>query len=567
MKLNKDNRFFIFLLIGWTAINLLQAGVTDLFDDEALFWLYGQRPAWGYFEHPPMVGMMIRAGYLLFPSEFGVRLVFVLINSLSVYLVAGMSRVEDRWLFPALVFTSIIAQVGGFIAAPDVALMFYTVLFFLLYRRLLEAPGFWLAVAWGAVMAAMIYSKYNGILVVIFTLFSNFRLIRKPFFWFAAATATVCMLPHILWSFANGHPTILYHLFERSFEQFNALTYLGQYLVGQLAIYGPFTGIFMIWAVVAYRPADEFEKSLKFTAVGFLLFFLAYTMRAKIEPNWTVPALPAMLILSYRYFANRISARKWILRIATVSLVLMLAFRIFLVYDYMGLPRHVVNMSELRGWKEWSLETKRRAAGRPVVFFNSYQRASKYIFYTGEPAYTMEDYAGHRTQFWYWDGIEKSLQGKDVMVVDFVKWRWLPAKKAYFTSNRIITYYGDWPDFRSHYKLELKFKMDKFRFPANANITLPVSIVNPYPDTVRFGENPMMPAWIVYHIHYRNHFIAEMVPSTDITKLVIPGGMVKDTSVRFITPSAPGNYYFWVSIGEGPLPPPRNMNVQAMEIY
>jgi hypothetical protein len=38
---------------AWLLINLIQAGSTELFDDEAYYWIYSRYPDWGYFDHPP----------------------------------------------------------------------------------------------------------------------------------------------------------------------------------------------------------------------------------------------------------------------------------------------------------------------------------------------------------------------------------------------------------------------------------------------------------------------------------------------------------------------------------
>ena len=559
-------KLLLYILIGWMVINFIQAALTGLFDDEALFWMYGQKPAWGYYEHPPMVGILIRAGYTLFHNEFGVRFFFVIINTLSFYLLARLAGVKDPIFFGALAFTSLIAQVGGFMAAPDVALLFFTILFFLVYKQLLENRSIPLAVLWGVVMAAMIYSKYNGILVILFTIMSNFRLLKNRSFYIAAVSGIICMAPHILWSFKNDHPTIYYHLIERNFEQFNFLQYFSEYFLGQLAIYGPLMAIVFFWAMIVFKAENVFDKSLKFTAIGIIMFFMAYTFRGKVEPNWTVPAFAPLLIMAYRTGVERIKLRRWIMPAAIVSIAILLAFRVYLMADYLKFPRDLVNLSELYGWKEWAMKLEQKANGRPILFMNSYQRTSKYIFYTGKPAYSIEDYSGHRTQFFYWDDLEKQLQGKDIMVVDFAPWRYLPGKKSFVTSNNIITYYGYWNNFRSHYKLGLKFKLKELRFPANSSIILPVTCINLYPDTVKFNENKWMPAWLVYHFHYQGKFIKEMVRSTEITNMIISGA-TKDTTIRFNTPSLPGNYYFWVSVSEGWLPAAKNMNFQKMEIY
>ncbi len=559
-------KLLLYILIGWMIINFIQAAFTGLFDDEALFWMYGQRPAWGYYEHPPMVGILIRAGYTFFHNEFGVRFFFVIINTLSFYLLSRLAGVKDPILFGALAFSTLIAQVGGFMAAPDVALLFFTILYFLVYKKLLDNNSIILSVLWGMIMAAMIYSKYNGILVIFFTIISNFRLLKSRSFYIAALSGIIFMIPHILWSFNNDHPTIYYHLMERNFDQFSFFQYFSEFFVGQFAIYGPFMAIVFFWAMIVFKPKDIFDKSLKFNAIGIIMFFLAYTFRGKVEPNWTVPAFVALLIMAYRTSAEKIKLRKWILPVAAISIVVLFAFRAYLMVDYLKFPRSLVNLSELYGWKEWSKEVEKKAGGRPVLFLNSYQRTSKYIFYTGKPAYTMEDYSGHRTQYYYWSDIEQSIQGKEIMVVDFAPWRWLPGRKAFVTSNNIITYYGYWNNFRSHYKLGLKFKIKDLRFPANASIILPVTIINPYKDTVRFNENKWLPSSLVYHLHYKDDYVARMVPSTDITNMVITTS-TRDTSIRFDTPSLPGNYYFWVSVSTGWVPPARNMNYQMMEIY
>jgi len=561
-----NKRLLLYILLGWIVINFIQAAVTGLFDDEALFWMYGQRPAWGYYEHSPMAGILIRAGYELFHNEFGVRFFFVILNTVSFYLVARLAGIRNPVLLAALVFTPVISQVGGFIAAPDVALIFFTTLFFMTYKKLLGDGSYLIAIIWGIIMAAMIYSKYSGILVIIFTIISNLKLIKRKFFYIAALTGILCMVPHILWSFRYDHPTVNYHLFERNFEQFDFFSYFTSYFIGQICIYGPLMGVIFFWAMVVFKPVDVYEKSLKFTSIGIILFFMAYTLRGNVEPCWTLPAFIPLIIMACKVAEEKKVMHRLVWPLAIASIVLGLGLRIYFVYDFLKLPRHVLNLTELYGWKEWSKEIEKKAGGRPVLFLNSCQRASKYIFYTGKPAYSMDAFDGHRTQYYYWNDMEESFQGKDIMVVDFIPWRWLPGKTAFTGSNHIITYYGYWNNFRSHNHLGIKLKLKRLRFPANASITLPVTIINPYLHPVQFRENKFMDSWLVCNIHYKDKFVAEMVPSTDITRMIITGA-TKDTSIRFLTPSVPGKYYFCVSVSTGWVPPPRNMNYQMMEIY
>ena len=53
---------FLGFLLGWLLVNLLQAGLTELDPDEAYYFMYSRDLAWGYFDHPPVIALMIRLG-------------------------------------------------------------------------------------------------------------------------------------------------------------------------------------------------------------------------------------------------------------------------------------------------------------------------------------------------------------------------------------------------------------------------------------------------------------------------------------------------------------------------
>src|ERR1700689_1814397 len=63
-----------------TVLRFLLCGVIELLPEEAYYWTYAQHPAFGYFDHPPMVAWIITMGSTLFGhTAFGVRIVtFVL---------------------------------------------------------------------------------------------------------------------------------------------------------------------------------------------------------------------------------------------------------------------------------------------------------------------------------------------------------------------------------------------------------------------------------------------------------------------------------------------------------
>jgi hypothetical protein len=66
--------------------------------------------------------------------------------------------------------------------------------------------------------------------------------------------------------------------------------------------------------------------------------------------------------------------------------------------------------------KVWAMDIKEKAGGLPVVFTNSYQRASKYWFYTGDTAFSLNTHLYRRSNYNFWP-LEMQLQNKNVFIV------------------------------------------------------------------------------------------------------------------------------------------------------
>ena len=73
-------KLFLYLLGSILILNLFQANFTELIYDEAYYWHYAKNLAWGYFDHPSMVALMIKIGGFLFEGELGVRFVSCLFS-------------------------------------------------------------------------------------------------------------------------------------------------------------------------------------------------------------------------------------------------------------------------------------------------------------------------------------------------------------------------------------------------------------------------------------------------------------------------------------------------------
>lgn len=397
----------------WLLLALVQANATELFDDEAYYWVYSKFLDWGYFDHPPMIALMIKGGLLFLSGELGVRFFIVLMGTASIYFIERLTKPEDLKLFYAIVLQVAILQIGNIIAVPDIPLLFFTAIFFWCYQ-LYSAKTNWInGIVLAVIIALLLYSKYHGLLIIISTLLSNWRLLQKKATWLVIVLSVLLFMPHVLWQMNHGLPSLYYHLFERVSPAYS-ISFTTDYLAGQMLIAGPLIGWLLIWSAFKHKPSDQVQKAMKWS-LGFVyvLFFIS-SFKSRTEANWTVPLLVPLIVLSYQHISQNGILKKWVYRLFPVSIVLILLVRTFMILDVPFL-KHLPK-DEFHYNKVWTKAIKDKANGLPVVFTNSYQRASKYWFYTGDTAFSLNTHLYRRSNYNFWP-LEMQLQNRNVFIV------------------------------------------------------------------------------------------------------------------------------------------------------
>src|SRR6201993_118764 len=156
-------------ILALVALRLVAAAWTPLTFDEAYYWMWSKSLAGGYYDHPPMVALVIRAGTLIAgDTEFGVRLVSILLAlpmSLAVYrsaeILFGGTRVAATAAI--LLNLTLMAAVGTLIVTPDSPLLVASSFVVLCLAKVLETGrgAWWLA--GGAAVGAALLSKYTAL--------------------------------------------------------------------------------------------------------------------------------------------------------------------------------------------------------------------------------------------------------------------------------------------------------------------------------------------------------------------------------------------------------------------
>lgn len=536
-------------LIFWFFLNLIQAFFTELIHDEAYYWTWSRDLDWGYFDHPPIIAVVIKTGFFLFHNELGVRLLITTLSTATLWLIWEIIDDDDPKLFFTLAMSMVIIHVGGFIAVPDIPFMFFAVLFFFFWKRYLNEINspthhfnggrnseFNLNLM-GITLATigMAYSKYQGVLVVFFAILPNIKLLKRPSFWLIPLLTIIALIPHFLWQYEHEFPTFRYQFFDRSNVPYK-IEFFTNYILGQILIYGPFVSFLLFYNSVKFKTKTQFEKTLKWCFYGFFGFFLIQSLKGRIEPNWTVMGIVPLMYFGYHFIKNNERQKTWLKRLFIPSIILIFIFRLYLVWDF--LPQHWNVRNEFHGWDIWAETIANEADGKPVVFHNSFQLPSKYMFYSGQPAHAANyvDYAGKQYDL----DIEKeeNLQGKTVLdLTDY------PTKDSINLGRFGIQYFHKKDNFKYFNRIKIRTGKLKMEVPLDTTLTLPIQIENPTKKDVEFDQKEIKDLSIQYCLFWYGK-VEYCIPVTEnfpVQKL--KSGEIFDTKIKIKTPKENGEHW------------------------
>ncbi len=494
-QLNNKIVYSIFLLF-WLVLNLLQAYFTQLHYDEAYYWVYSRHLAWGYFDHPPVVALLIKLGYSIFHNELGVRLFFVILGTATTGLILYLINETEDLFF---VFIYLLAvplmhlHVGGFLALPDTPMIFFATLFFIIYRRFLKNETVLNAILLGIVAAAMLYSKYHGILIIGFTLLSNLKLLGKWKTWIIGFTILLLMIPHVWWQYINKFPTIQYEILGR----LEAVRYMQplNFIIGQLFVPGVLTGVVLIYFVFIYKPVDNFEKALKWNIFCFYIFFILFSFRTNTQAHWTAAIIPPIIILSYKSIKlSKYNIKKWFVPLAAFGIIGLFIVRFIIAND--SLADKIPTSIGFNDWKKMTHRVDRVAKGHGVLFESSYKRASVYAFYSGKLPVTAPQIGYRFSQFDLLHNEDK-LNKQDVIFMD------TRDRTDYHIigEHSIILNYRLVPNYIAyHHYLSISYFAGDVNAQKGEIKTFPIIIKNISNDSLVFPENIDLKPSITYNI-------------------------------------------------------------------
>lgn len=380
-------------LILILIFHLWIASSFELAHDEAYYWLYSQNLDWGYFDHPPVVGLIIKFFSFLPHSELTVRIGFILLQLLGCVLLIKSVPKTRQVVAACLFFAFPLASFAGLLALPDLPLLFMTILYCVLLKRYLEKGDAYSVIGMSLAIPLLLYSKYHGILVIFFTILAIPKLLLRKDFYIITIVSILIFLPHVLWQYEHDFSTLRYHFFERPKVDFS-LKRLLEYSVTQIFLAGLFAGPIVWWIVIKTKTQDDFSRAIKSISIGTFFFFLISVMSKKFEANWTIFLAAPLILLSA---PSGLWDRKGIRIALFSSVVIVFAGRILFVFDPSVVK--IKRLKEFHGWESWA-KTLDEKCDQPIMA-NTYQIASKLSFYLQKPVHAL-NYHSRKNQFDYW---------------------------------------------------------------------------------------------------------------------------------------------------------------------
>lgn len=428
------------VVAGLTGARLWFSGQTELLPEEAYYWMYAQHPAFGYFDHPPMVAWIIRAGtHVLGHTQTGVRVVNMLLwvgTCATLFATARCWFGERVALWTAWLFVLLPVFVGaGFIVTPDGPLVFFWALTLYALTRALQSDRtrYWPLA--GVALGGALLSKYYAVLLapslLWFLLLSpKYRgWLRRWQPWATLALGLAVFSPVILWNAQHDWASFAFQSARTISQKGSLPEKVGMFWLMQAGVLTPF-GLVLFAAAAVHGVKrgwlgrdDAWNFAMSFSLPLFLLF-LAASFKTEVHINWTAPAFLSLSIAGAAVFLEGTSrgwrAGAWAFGLTGLAVAAL--FHSSLAY---GKPEPLA-YSHAGGWRALAervasarRELTQRTGQDPfIIGADRYYLASELGYYLDDPHDCVNVVAvgGRGMSFRYWTDLHQ-FEGRPAVIV------------------------------------------------------------------------------------------------------------------------------------------------------
>ena len=302
-------KYVVFIIIGISfLLRALWIGHNSLLVEEAYYWNYAQHLDFGYLDHPPMVGLLIKLTTSLFgTNEFGVRIASLLCWLLTAFFSFKLTNLIARGAgLYAVMLLSILPFffLHSLVITPDQPLTAcWSATLYCLYRSLiLDESNYWYTA--GIFLGLGLLSKYTIALLGPATLLYLF-LVPTARQWFTRKEPYICAFiaallftPVIYWNATHEWASFWFQSTRRLEAKYSFSLH---HLIGLLIFFVMPGGIWSLGLLFKKNstviPSIEIKtkRFLQIFTIVPLIVFGVFSLTHAIKFNWIGPGLLALI--------------------------------------------------------------------------------------------------------------------------------------------------------------------------------------------------------------------------------------------------------------------------------
>jgi len=332
---------FLLLLLIIRLISLFYNN-SELFFDEAQYWVWSQDLDFGYFSKPPMLAWIIRASTEICGSDraFCIRIsapIIHTITSIFVFLSARELFDTKTGFWAGIIFALLPAvSLSATIISTDVPLlMFWSIALYAFLMLERTNSKIWILVL-GLSFGFGLMSKYAMVYFVICSLLyallarGHPTALKKPGFWIAMALGFLILVPNIWWNYQHSFATLSHTGDNIGWKGLNLHPLkAAEFLLSQFGVFGPILmGVYLasLWRIELFKGTNAQQFLVAFSLpILFIIIFQA--LMSKAYANWAALTYVAASILVADILVNRIPPL-WAKLSHTIHAVIFLAIAI-----------------------------------------------------------------------------------------------------------------------------------------------------------------------------------------------------------------------------------------------
>jgi hypothetical protein len=311
----------ILLIISATLVRLLISVMIDLGNDEVYYRQFAQPLEWNYFDHPPMIGWLIRLTTFNLTLDYPIfirlgAMVAAAATSWILYLCGSILKNERTGFFASALYTatiygSIIA--GTFILPDSPQVFFWVVALYAMIKMIKFGPEesyskrmlLLFGVSVGMAMLCKVHSIFLWGGLGGYILFHDRRWLKMPQLYLSALISIIFFTPVIYWNFVHDFVTYRFHSnrvndLSGGFNHNTLIQFLlGQYFYGSILLFPLF--IKSVWRGIKKQKnhsLNSLTKALIWCTIPLMLAALYLACFNPVLPHWTGPAYLSLALLT-----------------------------------------------------------------------------------------------------------------------------------------------------------------------------------------------------------------------------------------------------------------------------